>query len=98
MHPLDFYGLSGYNIGSVLFNGNFVFVKGNLLHMSISNANDIKVKIDKLRRELEHHSKLYYVYDAPEISDYEYDRMFYELVTLEREYPELDDPASPHTA
>ena len=63
--------------------------------MSISNANDIKAKIDKLRRELEHHSKLYYVYDAPEISDYEYDRMFYELVALEREYPELDDPASP---
>ncbi len=55
----------------------------------------LKTRIEELRRALEHHAKLYYVYDAPEISDYEYDRLFYELVHLEEAYPELDDPASP---
>ena len=52
-------------------------------------------RMQSLRKELTHHSKMYYVYDAPEISDYEYDRLFYELVSLENQYPEFDDPASP---
>ena len=52
-------------------------------------------RIAELRHLLEHHARLYYVYDAPEISDYEYDRLYYELVHLEEQYPELDDPASP---
>lgn len=52
-------------------------------------------RMQSLRKELTHHSKMYYVYDAPEISDYEYDRLFYELVSLEKQYPEFDDPASP---
>lgn len=54
-----------------------------------------KSRIDELRASLEHHSRLYYVYDSPEISDYEYDAMFRELVTLESEYPEFDSPSSP---
>lgn len=48
-----------------------------------------------LRRELAYHSERYYVYDAPEISDYEYDMMYAELVRLEAEYPALYDPTSP---
>ena len=52
-------------------------------------------KISKLRRELTYHAKLYYVYDAPEISDYDYDMMFAELKRLEAENPEFFDPASP---
>ena len=52
-------------------------------------------RIKKLRSELSHHAKLYYVYDAPEISDYEYDMMYAELLKLEAEHPELDDPESP---
>lgn len=52
-------------------------------------------RMTQLRRELTHHAKQYYVYDAPEISDYEYDRLFYELVHLEEQHPEWDDPASP---
>lgn len=55
----------------------------------------LRARAATLRRELEHHAKLYYVYDAPEISDYEYDQLYYELVHLEEDYPELDDPASP---
>lgn len=56
---------------------------------------EIFEKIKKLRRELTHHAKLYYVYDAPEISDYEYDMMFAELKKLEAENPEFFDPESP---
>ena len=56
---------------------------------------EIIEKIKKLREELTHHAKLYYVYDAPVISDYEYDMMYHELKRLEEEYPELDDPNSP---
>ncbi|MBE6652662.1 MAG: NAD-dependent DNA ligase LigA, partial [Ruminococcaceae bacterium] len=55
----------------------------------------LRARAEQLRRELEHHAKLYYVYDAPEISDYEYDKLYYELVHLEEAHPELDDPASP---
>lgn len=56
---------------------------------------DFKEKITSLRRELSHHARLYYVYDAPEISDYEYDMMYAELLRLEAEHPELYDPESP---
>ena len=55
----------------------------------------LRARAEELRRQLEHHAKLYYVYDAPVISDYEYDKLYYELVHLEEDYPELDHPASP---
>lgn len=52
-------------------------------------------KIDELRRFLSYHAKKYYVDDAPEISDYEYDKYYAELLELEGEYPEHFDPSSP---
>jgi len=52
-------------------------------------------KIVKLRKEIRHHDYLYYVKDVPEISDYEYDRIYHELETLEQEFPELITPHSP---
>ena len=55
----------------------------------------LRARAAKLRKELDYHARLYYVEDAPVISDYEYDKLFYELVHLEEDYPELDDPASP---
>ena len=55
----------------------------------------LRARAEELRKELEYHSKQYYVYDNPVISDYEYDKLYYELVHLEEDYPELDDPASP---
>ena len=56
---------------------------------------DAQKEILKLRREIEHHSKLYYVLDAPEISDYEYDMLMNRLKALEAEHPELVTPDSP---
>lgn len=56
---------------------------------------DVKQEIEKLSRELEHHNYQYYVLDAPEIQDYEYDRMLRRLEDLEREYPQFASPVSP---
>ena len=55
----------------------------------------LRARAEELRRTLDYHARLYYVEDAPVISDYEYDKLYYELVHLEESYPELDDPASP---
>lgn len=59
------------------------------------SMSDIEKRIKELRSTLDYHRKKYYVDDAPEISDYLYDKMFYELVELEREHPEYSDPNSP---
>lgn len=56
---------------------------------------EIQKEIIKLRREIEKHNKLYYVYDSPEISDYEYDMLMQRLKALEAEHPELITPDSP---
>ncbi len=55
----------------------------------------VRDEIDKLRTELEHHNRLYYVEAKPIISDLEYDKLFKRLEQLEQEYPEYDSPDSP---
>ena len=65
------------------------------MEIKMSDILEVKEKIEKLRRELTHHAKLYYVYDSPIISDYEYDMMFANLKRLEEEHPEFFDPESP---
>jgi DNA ligase (NAD+) len=52
-------------------------------------------RIERLRREIRHHDRLYYVLDRPEISDAEYDRLFEELARLETAFPGLVAPESP---
>lgn len=49
----------------------------------------------KLRSEINHHNRLYYVEDSPSISDAEYDRLFDRLMEIERSYPDLITPDSP---
>ncbi len=56
---------------------------------------DVQKEIEKLRKEINYHSKLYYVYDAPVISDYDFDMLMQRLKTLESEHPELITPDSP---
>lgn len=48
-----------------------------------------------LRESIERHNRLYYVEDAPQITDAEYDRLFAELQALEAAHPELLTPDSP---
>jgi len=52
-------------------------------------------RIETLRDKIRHHEHLYYVMDAPEISDADYDALTRELQALEKEHPELITPDSP---
>ncbi len=52
-------------------------------------------EVEFLRQEINRHNRLYYVENAPVISDLEFDRMLKRLEQLEREHPELDSPESP---
>jgi DNA ligase (NAD+) len=52
-------------------------------------------RADALRELLHHHAHQYYVLDAPEIPDADYDRLFRELQALEEKYPALLTPDSP---
>lgn len=56
---------------------------------------DVKEHMERLRKELDRHNYNYYVLNAPEISDQEFDRMMRELQDLEAAHPEFDDPDSP---
>lgn len=59
------------------------------------NPAQAKERLLWLTKELEHHNKLYYELDNPEISDFEYDKLLKELGDIEAEYPELADKNSP---
>src|SRR2546422_2473737 len=61
----------------------------------MSVPRDIRQRSEALRKTLEHHNRLYYVEDQPEIDDAEYDRLFQELLALEAKHPELATPDSP---
>jgi DNA ligase (NAD+) len=52
-------------------------------------------RIDELREQVDYHLYRYHVLDDPEISDEEFDRLWDELLALEREHPELQSPDSP---
>lgn len=54
-----------------------------------------KEEAARLRQEIQYHNQKYYEQDAPEIEDYEYDRLYRCLEDLEEEYPDLITPDSP---
>jgi DNA ligase (NAD+) len=54
-----------------------------------------RARVEELRRLIEHHNRLYYLLDAPEVSDAEYDALFRELQDLEQRFPALATPDSP---
>ena len=56
---------------------------------------DIRTSIEDLRERVRYHNRRYYVEDAPEVSDAEYDALYKELEALEAEHPELVTPDSP---
>ncbi len=61
----------------------------------MTSPDEAKVKIEKLRAEINHHNQRYYVLDSPEISDAEYDDLMRELKQLEEQYPQFLTPDSP---
>ncbi|HTC24671.1 MAG TPA: NAD-dependent DNA ligase LigA [Gemmatimonadales bacterium] len=63
--------------------------------MSPGGAPDRAQRAEALRHQIERANRAYYVLDAPEISDAEYDRLFRELQALEEANPALRTPDSP---
>ncbi|MEJ5307300.1 MAG: NAD-dependent DNA ligase LigA [candidate division WOR-3 bacterium] len=57
--------------------------------------NEIKEKIEKLRKEIDNYDYHYYVLNEPLIDDYEYDKLYHQLLELEKKYPEFYSPTSP---
>ncbi|MFO0398422.1 MAG: DNA ligase LigA-related protein [Sphingobacteriia bacterium] len=58
-------------------------------------AQDTKARMALLEQELERHNRLYYLEDAPEISDRQFDALLEELQQLEKQYPQWANPNSP---
>ena len=56
---------------------------------------DPLTRINQLRKEIRHHEERYYIHNAPDISDEEFDRLVHELERLEAENPDLVTPDSP---
>ena len=59
------------------------------------DATAIRAELAQLRKEIRRHNKKYYDDDAPEISDYEYDKLMSRLRELEAAYPEFITATSP---
>ncbi len=59
------------------------------------DVKEAEKRAGQLREQISYHNRKYYVQDAPEISDYEYDMMYRELQQLENEFPQLVTPDSP---
>jgi DNA ligase (NAD+) len=62
---------------------------------TVAKDKDIQSRINSLREEIRRHEHLYYVLDAPEIPDAQFDRLMQELKRLEAAHPELITPDSP---
>jgi DNA ligase (NAD+) len=59
------------------------------------NFNEAKARHAQLVEEIRRHDHAYYVLAQPNISDREYDRLYHELLDLEKEFPQLVTPDSP---
>lgn len=55
----------------------------------------VRMRIERLRSLIRYHNRRYYQLDDPEISDFGYDRLMRELLTLEQAHPDLVTPDSP---
>ena len=56
---------------------------------------DAEKRIAELRELINYHNRKYYIEDSPEIQDYEYDKLYHELLDLEEKNPHLITPDSP---
>ena len=59
------------------------------------NYQEAVVRVEELRKIISENNEAYYVFDAPKITDFEYDELFRELKRLEEEYPQLISEDSP---
>jgi len=59
------------------------------------NLNEAKARHAQLAEEIRQHDHAYYVLAQPTLSDHEYDRLYHELLDLEKQFPQLVTPDSP---
>ncbi|MEZ4682233.1 MAG: NAD-dependent DNA ligase LigA [Caldilineaceae bacterium] len=59
------------------------------------DTGSVAQRLEALRERIRHHQQLYYIHDAPEISDEEFDTLFRQLQALEAEHPALRSDDSP---
>src|SRR5690349_10175808 len=62
---------------------------------SVDERNDVRTRINQLRKTIRYHQHRYYVLDDPVVSDAEFDTLFRELQELEAAYPDLRSDDSP---
>lgn len=62
---------------------------------TVADKTDIRERLEKLRERVRRHGRKYYIEDAPEISDAEYDALYKELEAMEETHPDLATPDSP---
>lgn len=65
----------------------------NMEHTTTEEA--LLKRLNELRQTLNEYAYQYYVLDKPTVADSEYDRLYHELETIERQYPEWISPESP---
>ncbi len=61
----------------------------------MTKIKDVQAELERLRAEIEHHNDLYYQQSAPEISDFEFDKLLERLKDIEAKHPDLITPDSP---
>ncbi len=61
----------------------------------MAEMEQVREQLSQLKQQLHYHNHRYYVCDAPEISDYDYDKLMRELQNLEQAFPELITSDSP---
>lgn len=61
----------------------------------MSELTQMRKRAEELRDIINYHNKKYYENDAPEIEDFEYDRLLHELIAIEEKYPETVTADSP---
>ena len=59
------------------------------------NRNQAIIRVKELKDAINEHNKKYYILNAPEISDFEYDMLVQELTALEKKFPDLATDDSP---
>src|SRR5437764_1282631 len=61
----------------------------------VEDLQQLQVRTEELRAQLNYHNYRYYVLDDPEIADAEYDALMEQLRAIEADHPELQSPDSP---
>jgi len=80
-----------------LFSANYLFLSAYYKNrgINITQLRELGKRVEELKEIINHHNYRYYVLDAPEVSDAEYDELMRELIEIETAHPELVTPDSP---